>query len=554
MAVKRFRKSRMLGRPSLFGLESECQGTLFARDGDTLSRKDCFGHLVRDASRHAVSLPGRDEFDLYLANGGRFYRDDGCGLINLEYATPECTTPDELIAHARAGDAIVAAAVDNYVARHDHIESGIVSKCNFDYHGHTSGSHENHLHTQLPQHLAPQLVPLLASRSIVSGGGGFDDTSPGLDFMCSPRVNYLEYVVSRGAQDSRAIFTIKDESLAGPGYERLQLLSSESVRCETSERLRFAPVALVLRMTAADVRPGDAMRLADPLAAINTFARDPGGTATAKLAGGGRVTALDVQRHYLSEVESCLSESWMPEWAETECARWRWVLDALTENPQRLIGHLDWPTKRHLYRTHCEHRGVPWETLPRWGSALRELLPGIHAVDCSDSLGMARHTPCIEHLLKQRGGERRRTALTLDRHDLSMSDLPRFVALRNELFEIDIRFGDIGPDSLFATLERDGAIAAGAVGTEAVARAMTMPPSGTRAALRASWIRHLHPERAGHTCDWAGIRNMASDWQLDLSDPFGNGLAVPPITGTDDVRRAATEPHRATTLHTEVAR
>jgi len=554
MAVKRIRKSRMLERSSLFGLESECQVTLFARDGDTLSRKDCFGHLVRDAGRRAVSLPGRDEFDLYLANGGRFYRDDGCGLINLEYATPECTTPDDLIAHARAGDAIVAAAVDNYVARHDHIESGIVSKCNFDYHGHTSGSHENHLHTQSPRHLAPQLVPLLASRSIVSGGGGFDDTSPGLDFMCSPRVNYLEYVVSRGAQDSRAIFTIKDESLAGPGYQRLQLLSSESVRCETSERLRFAPVALVLRMTAADARPGDAVRLADPLAAINAFARDPDGTATAQLASGGRVTAFDVQRHYLGEVESCLSESWMPEWAETECARWRWVLDALSENRQRLIGHLDWPTKRHLYRAHCERRGIPWETLPRWGFALRELLPGIDTVDCSDSFGMARYTPHIEHLLKQRGGERMRTAITLDHHDLSMSDLPRFVALRNELFEIDIRFGDIGPDSLFATLERDGVIAAGAVGTEAVARAMTEPPSGSRAALRASWIRHLHPERVGHTCDWTGIRHSASDWRLDLSDPFGSGIAMPPIPDVHDIRGADAAPLGATILRTEVAR
>jgi hypothetical protein len=135
-----------------------------------------------------------------------------------------------------------------------------------------------------------------------------------------------------------------------------------------------------------------------------------------------------------------------------------------------------------------------------------------------------------------------------------MSDLPRFVALRNELFEIDIRFGDIGPNSLFATLERDGVIAAGAVGMEAAARAMTEPPFGTRAALRGSWVQHLHPERAGHTCNWTGIRHLPSGWRLDLSDPFGSGLAVPPMPDADQVRGADAAPHGATNLRAEVAR
>jgi proteasome accessory factor A len=537
MAARRIRGRRMLEHPPLLGLESEYPVTFFACGGGTLSREECSGHVVRDAGRREPCLQGRDPSDLFLANGGRFYRDAGCGLCNLEYATPECTSIDELIAHARAGDAMVARAVDDYVARHDHVESAIVSMCSIDYHGHTSGSHENHLHTQSPEQLASQLVSLLTTRPIVTGGGGFDDTSPGLDFMSSPRVSHLEYVVSRGAQHSRAIFTIKDESLAGPGYQRLQLLSSEGVRCELSERLRFAPVALVLRIVAAGARPGDSMRFAEPLAAINLFARDPSATAAAQLASGAWVTALEVQRHYVGEVEARLSEPWMPDWAEPECSRWRWVLDALAENPHRLIGHLDWPTKRHLYQAHCERRGMPWETLPRWGLALRELLAGTRPVGRCDDVDAARPTPRIEPLLERRGGERTRIATTLEGHGLSMSDLPDFAALRNELFELDIRFGDIGSDSLFAALEREGLIVAGSVGTEAIARAAAEPPPGTRAALRAAWIRHLHPERDAYACDWTGIRYLPSAGRLDLSDPFGSGLAVPSIPAADLVGR-----------------
>lgn len=541
MAARGICDRRMLEHPPLLGLESEYPVTFFARSGGTLSREQCSARVVRDAGRREVCLQGRDEFDLFLPNGGRFYRDAGCGLCNLEYATPECSSPDELIAHARAGDALVARAVNDYVAHHGHVESATVTKCGIDYQGHTSGSHENHLHTQSSDHLASQLVPLLTTRPAVSGGGGFDDTSPGLDFMPSPRVRHLEHVVSRGAQDSRAIFTIKGESLAPPGYQRLQLLSSDGVRCELSERLRFAPVSLVLRIVADGARPGDSMRFACPLAAANLFAGDASVTAQAQLASGDWVTALDVQHHYLGEVESRLSEAWMPAWAEAECTRWRWALEVLADDPQRLIGHLDWPTKRHLYRAHCERRGIPWETLPRWGFALREVLAGTPPVDHGDDIGEARRTPRIEYLLERRGAERTRIATTLERYGVSMSDLAVFAALRDEQFELDIRFGDVRADSLFASLEREGIIAAGTLGTEAVARAVAEPPAGGRAALRASWIRHLHPERDDYACDWTGIRHLPSDAWLDLSDPFGGGPAAPSIPGAERVHLAGAQ-------------
>jgi proteasome accessory factor A len=513
MASRCFPDSWVLDRHSLFGLESECQLTFFGANGRRLPREECAGQLVREAACQTENLPGRDEHDLFLSNGARFYRDSGVGLCNLEYATPECTTPDELVAHIRAGDAIMADALGAFIANNDFVESALVSKCNFDYHGHTSGSHENHLHTMSPSELAPQLIPLLASRVIVSGGGGFDDAVPGLDFMCSPRVGHLEYVISPGAQDSRAIFTVKNENLSGPGYYRLQLLSSEGVRCELSERMRFAQVGIVLRMAAADLRPGGAMDLADPLRAINDFARDPTGTATAELASGRRVTALDIQRHYLDLAESRLSESWMPAWAETECKRWRWVLDALADDPQRLIGHLDWPTKQYLYRTYCEKFGIAWESLPRWSKALGELHPWRRAKS-EPKPGAARSTPRIEKLLTKRGASRTRIANTLKRQDLDPMDLPRFIALRDQLFEADIRFGEIRPDGLFACLEREGLIATGAIGASEVEHARREAPPDTRAGLRGASIRDLQPNNASR------IREPAQD-----GNPLGAGRA-----------------------------
>jgi proteasome accessory factor A len=550
MAARRARTRPAPGHPVLFGQETEYQVTFIAPDGATASREACTGDAVRALGRGTVCLRGRDQFDLYLADGKRVYRDDGFGLCNPEVATPECSTPDELLAHVRAGDAIAARAIGELVASREDLASATVSKACVDYQGHTNGSHENHLHAgDDPEHLAHDLLALLASRCVVTGGGGFDDTSPAIDFLCSPRVTHLEHAVSRGAQHSRAIYTLKDESLAAPGYHRVSLLSSEGVRCEASERLRFAAVALTLRAVAAGATPGDAVRLEDPLAAINTFARDPG--AAARLAGGGSITALEIQHRYVDQVEARLDAPGMPPWAESACRQWRELLDLLAEDPESLVGRLDWPTKRALYRAHCARRGFQWQGLARWGLALRALLPPSPAARRGDGAGQAPgqapRTPRLEHLLRARGRTRARIADTLARHGLSLHDLPGFVALRDELFELDIRFGEVGPDSLFGALERQGVIAPGTLDAGAVARAMAEPPPGGRAALRAAWIRHLHPQRADHACSWTGIRHLPTNGWLDLSDPFGAGAAPPAKPAADRAgagRSRNPEPHR----------
>ena len=532
---------RTLHHPPVLGLETEYAVTFLGTRGRVLAREAHSGQVVRAVGERTVNLRGRDDFDLFLSNGGRFYRDAGCGLCNIEYATAECPSPDDLIAQARAGDQIVARAVHEYAASDGEVEGTVVSKCNLDYQGHTSGSHENHLHTQAPRQLARQLVPLLATRVCVTGGGGFDDLSPGLDFMYSPRVRHLEQVISRGAQHSRAIFTIKDESLAGPGYQRLQLLCGEGVRCETSERLRFTTVSLALRAVEAGATPGEAVQLADPLAAINAFARDPSGEARAALKDGRELTALELQNHYLGAIEAHLGEPYMPAWSEAACGHWRSVLDALAENPDALIGHLDWPTKRHLYRAHCRRRGIDWETLPSWGRALHTLLGRRGSRVRSKVALEPGSTPRLDHLLELRGPAQERAERVLGHHGLRFEDLHRFMVLRDELFELDIRYGELGPDSLFACLEREGIIAPGTVGEESVERAMTEPPTGNRAEVRAFWIRRLHPNRAAFACHWDGIRNLHGGNHLDLREPCGTDTSVSFMSAIDRATGADAE-------------
>ncbi len=92
------------------------------------------------------TLVGR-EVDAFLTNGARCYRDVG---DHPEYATPECTTIDEVVRWEAAGLVILDGARRATVTRLrlEHGDPAIdlrLYKHNVDTSGHTFGAHENYL-------------------------------------------------------------------------------------------------------------------------------------------------------------------------------------------------------------------------------------------------------------------------------------------------------------------------------------------------------------------------------------------------------------------------
>ena len=117
------------------GLETEYAFTPFGRRGRVLDRLVYSQRLVALAARRYPSLYGRDEHDLFLGNGSRLYVDSGCGLLNIEYSTPECTSPEELIAHIRAGDWLLENLARELESEQPELEAAFISRTNFDYSG-----------------------------------------------------------------------------------------------------------------------------------------------------------------------------------------------------------------------------------------------------------------------------------------------------------------------------------------------------------------------------------------------------------------------------------
>ena len=466
---------------TLMGLETEYAFTPYDAGGQPLNRAHFSEKMVELAAERLPSMFGRDRHDLFLANGSRLYLDAAVNLLNLEYSTPETTNPAELVAHARAGDRILAGLARDLETAHAELHESFVSKTNFDYSGHTSGSHENYLHRSPQVILAPQLIPHLVSRIIYCGGGGFHADPNRIEFMLSPRVCFLDQTSAVGALNGRAIFSTRQESLSQSEYGRLHLMCGEGVRFELAEYLRFGTTALILRLIDSGLRPGSAVKL-DPVPAINRVARDIRCRQKIGRIGGRPATAIDVQRHYLDQVQDEAGNPILPDWTDAVCERWRATLDALESDPLQLAGALDWPTKLGLYRTYVQRNGVDWRQI----SSDPDTVP----------------------------------------HEFGA-----------RLFEFDVRFGDISGDGLDAALMEYSEPGARLVGDSQIDQARTAPPANSRARLRGAWIERLHSQREGKECNWHWIKDHHTNKSLRFDDP----LSVSEVTWQDPGSRSHLE-------------
>ncbi len=395
----------------------------------------------------------------------------------------------------------------------------IFSRCNVCHGGTQSafGCHESYGHQVNPELLAQQIVPHLVSRLIYTGAGGFSNRSPGLEFTLSPRVAHLVKESSSASTSGRGIFHTRDESLSGPGYSRLHLLCGESLCSETATWLKMGTTALVVAMIEAGLQPGDGVRLRAPVDAMRRFAADV--TCQAAVAGAaGSLTAVAIQRHYLRLAEDHLHDSFMPPWAEEVCVCWRAILTQLEQDPETLATVLDWPIKLSLYRDRCWRAGIAWKSLSDWTEVLVRCNSALQARDVdatAQRLGMALlgpASPIAEEVaeltpwLKDRG--------------LDWSGLERFLALRHQLLEIDMRFGQLGNRGIFTALDRAGVLAHRMSGVDRIEEAMTEPPAVGRARLRGQGIRRLTGNDGRYVCDWTGIWDRKLGRFLDLTDPF----------------------------------
>ncbi len=412
--------------------------------------------LARAKEAHR-HLRGSRGLNLYLENGARFYLDVG---NHPEYCTPECSDPADLVRHLRAGDRIMA----DLAAGLADCGGGTLFKYNTDYSGAntTWGSHESYLHRRGQPELIEGLVPHLVSRVIYTGAGGFLPNSSAIFFVLAPRAWHLDHARSGGSTQHRGLVHLKDEPLAVGGYHRLHLLCGESLCSEYANWLRVGTTALVAAVIDRGLDPGDAVMPANPIFALRAFARDTACHVAVEMKTGDPMRAVDIQRHYLEAVEGEIAAGGMPPWAPELCRHWRRTLELLETDPTSLSTVLDWCMKLALFRRHAEASGHDWTRLPAGAEG---------------------------------------------------------APLRRQLWELDVKFGQLGPEGIFNRLERLGVLNHRAPGVGDVDAARTTPPPGGRAELRGRYVRKLCRNEAV-LCRWHQIVDLFRKRYLDMSDPF----------------------------------
>jgi hypothetical protein len=403
-------------------------------------------------------------------------------------------------------------------------ESGIspvplrLFKTNVDYSLRTTwGCHESVLHRADPGALAPEIIPHLVARIIFTGAGGFNPRSPGLEFMVSPRVAFLELPVSSSSTNTRGIFHTKNESLANGDYGRLHILCGESLCSDTATWLKMATTVLVVAMIEGGLEPGKDLAMERPLEALRAIAADPTCRARLRLANGADLSAVDIERRYLERAEAHVDAPFMPPWTRTACQHWRTMLDQVEAQSPQMTTTLDWAIKRTLFEQHAERRGFRWQDVAGWTQVLETLDVRLRERGCShgdltpDAV-RSPSSPLQEHLQVVQP--------LLERHELAWDAFEAFGRLRQELFEIDVRFGQLGGRSIFGALDRAGALTHAFPGVDNIPHAMEHPPAIGRARVRGAVVRRGAAERDRYRCYWDHIVDLRDQTHLDLSDPF----------------------------------
>jgi proteasome accessory factor A len=102
---------------------------------------------------------------------------------------------------------------------------------------------------------------------------------------------------------------------------------------------------------------------------------------------------------------------------------------------------------------------------------------------------------------------------------VSWSQLPEFITARDELFELDARYGGLDSRGLFNALDASGTLRHQVPGLD-VTNAVTSPPPDTRARIRGDVVQRLSRAGTKYAADWIKICDLDHRRELDLANPF----------------------------------
>jgi proteasome accessory factor A len=434
----------------IFGLENEYGVTCTLRGQRRLSPDEVARYLFR----RVVSW-GRSS-NVFLENGARLYLDVGS---HPEYATPECDSLTDLVAHDKAGERILESLVQSAEVRLQ--EEGIrgevyLFKNNTDSAGNSYGCHENYLVDREGEFskFTDVLIPFLVSRQVYAGAGKVLQTPRGAMYCISQRAEHVWEGVSSATTRSRPIINTRDEPHAdAERFRRLHVIVGDSNMSEYTTFLKTGVCSIMLRMLEEEGAPWRDMTLENPIRAIREISHDMTCRRRVRLSTGRELSAVEMQAEYLERALRFASRHELNPLEQRALEMWEHVMTHLESDPLKLSREVDWVIKYHLIEAYRERHDLPL-TSPRVA------------------------------------------LLDLSYHDVTRSRSPYY------LMEKRGRVDRMTDDA-------------------AIQRAIDEPPQTTRARLRGAFITRAKERKRDYTVDWVHLKvNDQAQRTVLCKDPF----------------------------------
>lgn len=443
---------------------------------DHVFRKQKLG-LIDQHSRDDVFEPAYSGG--FLMNGSRLYI-DAVGS-HLEYATAECRSIPEAVAHDRAGHRIITRAIEELQLQN---VVAVYNNSVDHFGGHTFGSHENYLtliSDDFYSERMDRLLPFLVSRQVFAGVGRVGGhllmadvrrpnreevienpidyiwvsqiygvvPDPDVEFQLSQRADHILKAAASRVRFNRAIVNPKWENMySHDRWQRLHLLYGESNQNEFAFALKIGTTRIVLQMIEDGLVPEDWI-LEHPIHALRAISRDPSLQVKVNWYDGSSSTALEMQARYCELAQAYRGESDEVDWVLTE---WERILSDLATDPETCGDRIDWVAKRTIMRGYIEENKSNW-----FDDALHSIDLEYHNVDPKQSLFGA------------------------------LTDMGQVRRVTNEL---------------------------------QISEAMVEPPANTRAHGRGALVRHVLKNKVKpYVFDWSGVILGRSEY-VDMPDPF----------------------------------
>ena len=242
-----------------------------------------------------------------LTNGARYYVDHA----HPEVSTPECTSASQVVLYDRAAEEIIRKSA---IAANEKMPAGheiVLYKNNSDGKGNSYGCHENYLVDRELAfgRLAALITTHFVTRQVFTGAGKVGCEFPGfasrdVPYQLSQRADFFEEEIGLETTLKRPIVNTRDEPHCNPVLYRRLHVIVGDANMSEVATLLKVGSTALVLAMIEDDYLDHSFQLVNPLTAIREVSHDPTLRATVERINGVRATALEVQFALLERARS----------------------------------------------------------------------------------------------------------------------------------------------------------------------------------------------------------------------------------------------------------